>query len=876
MNSSAKRMAALCSAVILSAAAMRELSTLPIAAASGVCLNEVCTKNSVLAAPDGGFYDYIELYNAGNTSISLEGYGLSDDSENPFAFQFPSGTAIAAKGFLTVYCGVDTPADGFLAAPFGLSKNGEILTLSTKTGIVESLEVPPIEEDTAYGRCPDGSEQFAVLSELTAGKSNPSSAASEIVVTKPAFSKSSGFFAESFELTLSAPEGCSIFFTTDGSDPTPESSRYEEPISVFDISSEPNIYSNERDIADGYTPPKNPVDKAMIVRAIAVDAEGRTSDIATNSYFIGYTDDDFITQMRVISLVTDPDNLFDYEKGIYVFGKVYDDWKASPEYDRAARSWEIPANFTQSGKEWERPASMTVFEAGTATYSADIGIRVHGGATRSAAQKSFNLYARSDYGVSKLEYDFFDGTLISEATGKVIDSFDSLSLRNGGNDETTKLRDRLNHEAVSDRDIGTLAQTECVVFLDGEFWGCYNLMEKQSKDYIADHYDVKAGDVCLIKTDELSDGSEQGYADYEMLKEFAKTSDFSKPEVYEEFCTLVDAQSFADYMATEMIIGNSDFGDNNYCLWKTEKIKENKPYADGKWRFVLFDSEYGQGLYGQSNSGSSTFNTLKQKNCWLSKLFFGLLENNAEWRKMFVTTYFDLCNQNFNPNAMTSRISELIDTYVSPMAETYERFSMVNTSTWGGHKQPGQQQTQPTVDYATPYRNNVSSITNFWKQRQSNAKSILVNFLGNRVQNQKCSINVISNPSQGSVYCNTLTIDDETWNGDYLTMYPIALNAEGKDGYQFAGWKITCAEFVSGNELTANALIQAVESSVTVEAVYQRGTGLSPLDVRSLQQYLLNAGKLTTTQAAAYDLDSDTKLTVRDLALLKRIILAGS
>ena len=37
-------------------------------------------------------------------------------------------------------------------------------------------------------------------------------------------------------------------------------------------------------------------------------------------------------------------------------------------------------------------------------------------------------------------------------------------------------------------------------------------------------------------------------------------------------------------------------------MWKSMQVKENNPYADGKWRFILFDTEYSTNLYGQTDT----------------------------------------------------------------------------------------------------------------------------------------------------------------------------------------------------------------------------------------------------------------------------------
>ncbi len=863
-NANIRRFAAAGLSALFPAVCLNALPPVTAAAAGTVVINEVCTKNTTIAAPDGQFYDYVELYNTGSSAVSLAGYGLTDDAEQPYAYTFPA-TTVPAKGFAYVWCGVKEGAE-VTGAPFGLSKNGETLTLTDANGTqVEQLEVSGLSDDNAFGRVPDGSETFAVIGKLSPGSANPTNATEKIAVEAPAFSKESGFYSSEFNLTLTAKQGCTVYYTTDGSDPDTSSTRYSSAIRIYDKSDEPNVLAEERNISNSYFPPSDPVDKAMIVRAIAVDSDGNVSDIITKTYFIGYGDNEFVKNMRVISLVTDPDNLFDYETGIYVYGKTYDDWKNGSDYDPRAREWEQPANFTQKGKAWERPAHITVFESGEAAYSTEIGIRIHGGATRSNAQKSFNLYARADYGDTKIRYDFFDGAIKTQK-GKVIDTFDKLTLRNGGNDSTTKIRDRINQEAVPERAFGTQAQTECVVFIDGEFWGAYNIVEKLDKTYISDHFGVKEDTVCMIKNDELEEGSDQGFADYEALKQLADQA--NTPQIYEQFIKIVDPSSFADYMATELIIGNSDFGDNNYCLWKTETVDETRTYADGIWRFVLFDTEYGQGLYGQSNSNTNSFQTLKQKNKWITKLFFGLLDNSEEFRNLFVERYFDLCNENFKADKMTAAVSRYEQIYTEIDAATVSRFSG-----GGGGMFPGmgfQQDPKQSV------KSEISTIQNFWRSRDTNAKQHLLNYLGNKVSSQVFTVTVTDPKDAGSIGLNSipsLTFTNGTWSGTYPASCLLKLQATAADGYEFSSWKVTDALFANGNASSSTAEIQVIETQATVQAVFEEGA-FSPdtytaADARKLQKYLLTNGSLTSQEAQKYDMDHSGKLTAADLTMLK-------
>ena len=837
-----RRAAAAGIGMLLTAGSLSAMPAISVLAAGNIVINEVCTKNTTAAASDGQFYDYVELYNTSGSSVSVGGFGLSDDPADPMRYTIPSGTSIAAHGYLTVYCGI-TAESGVQGAEFGLSKSGETILLSGSNGsLLESQDVPALADDTSYGRVPDGSDTYAVLSKLTPGSSNSAGAVQQIVVPEPTFSQESGFYSSGFNLSLSGSSGTTIYYTLDGSDPTTSSTRYSSPVQIYDKSSEENVYSAITDIADNYKAPANPVDKAMIVRAIAVDGSGNVSDIATKTYFIGYNQGDYAMNMRVISLVSDPVNLFDDEKGIYVKGKIYRESGAGFGFGGGVH----PANYTQEGREWERPAHITVFENGKATYSAGVGIRMHGAWTRSAAQKSFNLYARADYGTSKLEYDFFNGQL-TNVNGKVIDSFDKITLRNGGNDDKTKIRDRLNQEMVQNRAYGTQAQTECVVFLDGEFWGTYNIVEKIGKEFIADHYKVKQGSVCMIKTDELADGSDQGKADYESLKQMANSANYSDAGIYAQFEQLMDLESLADYFATELIVGNSDFGNNNYALWKTEVVDPDKPYADGRWRFILFDTEYGQGLYGQSNASTNVINSLKQKNTWLTKLFYGLLENNEEFRAMFLQRYNEQCDVNYKASTVTSRLNQLESAYAASMVATLERFSMQpDMGGWGGGFNIGDWQ-MPGGDWQMPGAGDGQQNPGGWQMPgagdgQQNPGGWQMPGAGDGQQNP----GGWQMPDPGQQQVSTEPIDYNQMFKNEIETIRTFWNSRAE----------TCKTQMT-NFLGSKANVSISDT-------------LTASDVVRLQNYLLKKGTLSESNAKKYDLDNSQTLNAKDLSLLKK------
>ena len=109
-----------------------------VSSASAVTINEVCPKNTTNAAPDGGMYDWIELYNSSNSAVDISGWGISDKAETPYRFTFPAGTTIQAGGRKLVYCDGTAGETNAAIAPFGLSTSGETLTLTDASGNIAS------------------------------------------------------------------------------------------------------------------------------------------------------------------------------------------------------------------------------------------------------------------------------------------------------------------------------------------------------------------------------------------------------------------------------------------------------------------------------------------------------------------------------------------------------------------------------------------------------------------------------------------------------------------------------------------------------------------------------------------------------------------
>ena len=118
-------------------------------------------------------------------------------------------------------------------------------------------------------------------------------------------------------------------------------------------------------------------------------------------------------------------------------------------FDMGGMAFMSQANYNQKGEAWERPANIEIFDGGKSVVSQDVGIRTKGAASRAWPQKSFNIFARMDYGKAEVEYDLFEGKSTKEKNNKVIDTFDGFTIRNGGNDNMAGFfRDSVNQSLV--------------------------------------------------------------------------------------------------------------------------------------------------------------------------------------------------------------------------------------------------------------------------------------------------------------------------------------------------------------------------------------------------------------------------------------------
>ena len=631
------------------------------------------------------------------------------------------------------------------------------------------------------------------------------------------FSVDSGFYEKSQDVALSCNvEGALIYYTLDGSTPNKTSTLYQNPIKVTRKLYTENVLSAQTGIsASNFYLPDFSVDKGTVIRAIAYLPDGTTTPLAHASYFIDL-DREKYGDVPIISLITDFDNLYDYETGIYVLGKTYDDWIAEDPSRNNLEGWQKQGNYSNRGDEWERPISVELITADdTVGFKQNMGVRIMGGASRNQTQKSLKLIAREDYGPKNLKYELIPDNFNSD--GELIAKYKSFVLRVGGNDaDFARLRDPYLQTLVSGARFMTQQSTPCVVFLNGEYWGMYTITEDYTDNHIENNYGVDNKNVILIKRGEVEEGEEEDLALFRDMYLFITQNDMSNPDFYEAACELVDMDSFLDYFAFELYIHNQDsiFENNNWRMWRVRNTDMATEYSDGRWRFAAYDNDFSTGIYDgsgaatkdnissiiQPSSASERSNNIE--NYVPLELFRSLL-NNEEFRNELILALCDMRNIYFEPKVAKSVLDEMSGPYIKLMPDTYKRFG----PDWIAYGNPASYTEEKIKDLNKYIAGRYLAMPNMLRR------------VFDLSSPSKLTIST-DDASMGSVLVNNRPITlHSDFGGMYFAETTVTVTAIPAEGYKFVGWETT-SELITD---TSSAILEFdVTAPITIKAIFEK------------------------------------------------------
>ncbi len=385
---------------------------------------------------------------------------------------------------------------------------------------------------------------------------------------------------------------------------------------------------------------------ALVVSVKAALYRGnlRISPVSCFTYILGSGkgDKEFrdIFGSMLISITVDDELLYNYEKGIFISGKNYDDAIAAGV---AIDPW-TPRNYNQRGSEWERLAHIDFFETdGSLVLSQVCGIRVAGGTSRGASIKSLKLVADGKYEDNdRFYYQFFEGA--KDVLGEPITSYKKLVLRNPRNDlGGTMIRDQLIHKLGGYVDVDYQEGRNAVVYLNGKYYSIMCLHESLDAEFMEDHYFVNKENVAafLIKSDQYQFRYKQESGTQEQFKCFLSDmnyliyNDFTDEDGMARIREVIDVENFCRYMAFQIFIVNEDWPHNNVLAWRYYGPENSSIKGmDGRWRFILKDLDF-----GLVDPTRETFNMCLNDGLYGGEPCIGtVLRNlikNAEFRNIF-------------------------------------------------------------------------------------------------------------------------------------------------------------------------------------------------------------------------------------------------
>ena len=534
-----------------------------------VIISELMADNkNTLRDEDGDYPDWLELYNRRDKRVNLAGWYLTDDETNLRKWKLPQ-VQISSGGCLLVFASSKNRASSgsALHTNFKLSVKGEYLALVYSDGTTVVSEFSPNfplqRPDVSYGIAPkdmvakksftDITPNYVYNLAPTPGQVN-SGRVSRGFVEEVNFSRERGFYDKAFNLTLSCPTaGAKIRYTLDGSKPT-------------------------RRMGLSYTKPIR-ISRTTIVRALAYRNGWSLSKVRTHTFIFT---DDVIKQPTMATAITKHP----------VYGpQMKDSLLSLPSISLVTP---FPIN---SQREIKTSVEM-LYPDGAKGFHVDAGIKVVGGTSVRYPKTSFRLFFRSKYGYAKLKYPLFK---VHPYSSSAVDEFDQLQLRSGSHDsvfwlasnqpgDAQYLRNRWMHDAQLLMGQLSLHGRFVHLYINGVYWGQYNLMERPSRDFLFAYLGGKKQDYEVINSDRPASNS--------ILKAWMEMKRLTGD--YQAIQNYLDVENFIDYMLLNFYAGNTwDWQPNHNWMAGGPKTP-----GQGGFKFFAWDSDV---IFQQVNNNNVSF-----------------------------------------------------------------------------------------------------------------------------------------------------------------------------------------------------------------------------------------------------------------------------
>lgn len=595
-----------------------------------VVINEYsCSNISTIVDNNGNNEDWVELFNTSAVAVNIGGYYLSDKPATPMKWQIPVGTTIPANGRRIFWAsGKDVVVGGNNQhTNFKLTQmRYESIVFADAAGvIIDQVALIPTQGDHSRGRITDGNATFGVFTTPTPNAANTGSFTD--YVSKPTFSVAPGFYAAAQSVAIScADPNTQIRYTINGTTPTATSTLYSGPINVATTT-------------------------AIRARAFSTNTSFAPSFIETNTYFINVTH-----TMPVISLCGSFTNFFNTAQDI----------KNTIEYFDLSQVLQ---------------------------YEMDGDMSKHGNDSWAYSQKGMRFYVKDEYGyANNIEYQQFPTSPRNEFDVIIIKAAgsDNYPDGGGGGSQPCHLRDSYVQGLAEKNSLNVDVRRlqSAIVYINGAYWGIYEVRERVDSDYTAYYYNQEKEDIDQLRYWgglNIEEGSDTAWNN---LYNYIMANPMTVQANYDYVVDKLDPMSLIDNFILNTYVNNSDWMNWNTSWWRGRKNTANTPKV--RWRYDLWDEDNTFDL-GQNYTGLPSTSYTNDP-CEIGNLpqftgpnvgpemghvkIFNKLMDNQVFKDAYINRYADLTNTAFRCDSMLAFLQRFEDKLTLEMPQHITR--------WGG------------------------------------------------------------------------------------------------------------------------------------------------------------------------------------------------
>ncbi len=632
---------------------------------------------------------------------------------------------------------------------FKISSDGETVYLfSPAEQLISSLLVNCSEIDQSVGSAPDASANIAIFNQPTPSATNNTSTPYYSYLLEPTFSLPSGLYDTQLAIEITNPNGANteIRYTLDGNNPTETSPLYSGPINIY--------YSN-------------------VLKARVFSASELPSPMAVSSYLIGI---DHVTP--ILSVTTNDENL-------YGPTGIFDNW----QFD------------------WERSAYVEYFDTSEQLiFSQLAGMQVDGGAggSRSNPQHSF----RVELADPVLGEGSIDHMVIPNRPYRT--KFSKFYLRNGSNYFLSlPHKDATLVEAMcAETNTKYSAWRPVTVYINGEYFGLYELREKIDTEYFEELENADADSIDLLSLSfwngsvlRAVEGSvDSFYTDYQAFNALntANSNYWDLADAY------FDMTAYNDYIISETWAGNVDWPQNNIKIYRSNT-------TNFRWRYCTIDLEGSMNPFGFSNASDDHVGYIlnNDPNNPHINIFMKSIQNQR-FRRYFINRFADLMNTSYKLDRVTAVANDMLNNTVVEMPNEYQRWG--NPWDISGQMDGFLENHQTLLDEMAIRTDVVRD-------------DILNNF--NLTSLVDVELDVLP-VGAGKIKISTIIPAELPWTGVYFNGNPVRLTAIANPGYVFSHW-------APNTELPFNnpniSIELNIDNSTTFTAVFETTSSFGQLAI---------------------------------------------